>query len=80
MHGEFGEPGTEGASLSPERAWVPVHRIDVPGWADQLGEGQRKGARSRAQISPDTPRAGHTVPQQRDVIRMIHFNPCDKLL
>ncbi len=65
-------PATKARFELRERAGVAIDGVDRRSVGQQIGERERERARTGAKIGPDTGFAGHAVPQEIDVVRVIH--------
>jgi len=66
------EPVVEGTLLDPERAGVPIDRMDRAGRSQQVGEGESERAFARAEVGPCQAARCDSLPDQPNVIAVIH--------
>ncbi len=73
MDGGGGKAGSHGSFLLSKRSRIPVHGIDLARGSDQIGQREREGSRSRAELGPGAAWPRHAFLQEIDMILMVHI-------
>src|ERR1019366_9797001 len=71
-HADPRERVTERPELNLKGAGIPIDRVDRAGQTEQVGEGQGKGSFPGPKIGPGRPAALHAIPEQPDMVAMVH--------
>src|SRR5438270_8344508 len=71
----FGKAAAHRLFLRSQRPAIPVHRIDLPHWANQVGKSQRKSASPRTEVCPRASGSCYAFAQEKDMVVMIHILP-----